>query len=92
MQKEPNYGDISVWQKIQLIQEWSPLISFAQGFLAERDSFKKTLIVNDCLEWLASKSKTKLDDELVQKLDDILKTKEGESFVRWIVQKIEGKA
>jgi hypothetical protein len=87
---EPNYGDISVWQKIQLIQEWAPLIKYGQDFLIEHDSYKKTVIANDCLEWLASKSKTKLDDELISKIDAILKTKEGEDFVRWVVSKIEG--
>lgn len=90
--EQQEYGDISVWQKIQLIQEWSPLISFGQAFLAEQDMFKKTVIVTDCLEWLASKSKTKLDDELVAKIDALLKTKQGEDFVRWLVSKIEGTA
>jgi hypothetical protein len=91
MTDTPNYEDgLSVWQKIQLVQEWSPVLTYGQSFLAERDTHRKTLIAADFCEWLAEKSGNRVDDELVQHVENILKSPEGESFVRWVVAKIEG--
>ena len=90
MAEQPNYGSLSVWEKIRLIQEWSPILTYGQAFLSEHDTHKRTLIVSDLCEWLASKSGTSTDDELVDHVAAILKSPQGEAFVRWIVEKIEG--
>lgn len=81
---------MSVWEKIRIIQEWSPLVTYIQSFLAVGDTHQKSLIVTDACEWLASKSQTKVDDELVAHIEAILKSPQGESFLRWVVDKIEG--
>lgn len=88
---EPNYGSVSIWEKIRILQEWSPVVTYVQAFLAEHDPHAKSLIVADACEWLAAKSKnTKVDDELVDHVTAILKSPQGESFLRWIVAKIDG--
>jgi hypothetical protein len=91
---EPNYGalnNVTLWDKIRILQEWAPVATYVQAFLAERDPHRKTLIVADACEWLASKSKnTKVDDELVDHVTAILKSPQGESFLRWIADKIDG--
>ncbi len=85
------YGDsLSIWQSIALLRKWSPLLAFGQQYLAAIDPFAKAVVVSECLEWLASKTDSGLDDELVKQLAAVLKTKEGESLVRWAVAKIEG--
>lgn len=93
MSDTPNYGNIgsiSIWEKIRLIQEWSPILTYGQAFLSEHDTHKKTLIVADCCEWLAGKSGNKTDDELVDHISAVLKSPQGEALVRWVVSKIEG--
>ena len=40
-------------------------------------------------EWLASKTDSGVDTELVKHLADVLKTAQGESLVRWAVGKVE---
>lgn len=91
---EPNYGglnNVTLWDKIRILQEWAPVATYVQAFLAEHDPHRKTLIVADACEWLASKSKnTKVDDELVDHITAILKSPQGESFLRWIADKIDG--
>lgn len=87
-----NLGDLTIWQKIHLIQEWSPLLTYGQMFLAERDQYKRALVVSDCCEWLASKTGSKADDELVGLIEAVLKSPQGEALVRWSVAKLEGKA
>jgi hypothetical protein len=82
----------TLWEKIKILQEWAPIASYAQDFLAERDPHKKSLIVADACKWLASKSDgTKVDDELVAHVTAILKSPQGESFLRWVVAKTEAK-
>lgn len=93
MVKEDKYGaasNITLWDKVRILQEWAPVATYVQAFLAEHDPHRKSLIVADACEWLASKSKnTKVDDELVDHVTAILKSPQGESFLRWILAKVE---
>lgn len=85
------YGNnLTIWQKLALIQAWSPLLTYAQQYLGTGDPFARAVVVSECAEWLASKTDSGLDDELVKHLAALLKTQEGEAFVRWAVAKIEG--
>ena len=85
------YGSsLSIWEKIRLFQEWAPVLTFAQDFLATPDPHRKALVVADACEWLASKTTgTKVDDELVSHISAVLRSKEGETFVRWVIAKVQ---
>lgn len=83
------YGaSLNIWQQIQLLTTWSPLISYGQRFLNERDAYKRSLIVAEALEWLAAKTDAKLDDELTKLMSDILRTPQGEAMVMWALAKV----
>jgi hypothetical protein len=82
----------SIWTNIRTIQEWGPAISYIQAFLVAKDSHHKALVVADAAEWLAAKTQTKFDDELVSLVSDILKTPQGEALVVWAQAKIESKS
>lgn len=85
------YGaNLTIWEKIALIQAWSPILTYAQRYLASSDPFARAVIVGECGEWLASKTDSGLDDELVRHIADVLKTPQGEKLVRWFAAKIEG--
>lgn len=85
------YGaTLTIWEKLMLLQAWSPLIAYGQRFVAAADPYAKAIVVSECGEWLASKTDSKLDDELVKIVAAMLKTKEGEDLVRWLVSKAEG--
>jgi hypothetical protein len=84
------YGNsLNLWQSLMLLQRWSPLIGYGQRFVAELDPYRKSLIVSEAAEWLASQTKAQADDQLVRLLADLLKTKEGEALVRWILLQVE---
>lgn len=84
------YGNtLNLWQSLMLLQKWSPLIGFGQRFVNELDPYKKGLIVSEAAEWLASQTQAQADDQLVRLLADLLKTKEGEALVRWLLLQIE---
>ncbi len=96
----PNYGatpaeaakygsTLNLWQSLMLLQRWSPLSGYGQRFVGEPDPYKKSIIVGEAAEWLASQTAAQADDQLVRLLSDLLKTKEGEALVRWILLQVE---
>ena len=86
MQYMPAYGFLD---KLRLIGEWSPALAILQQYANESDPHKKTLVVMDALEFLASKTDTQLDDGLVTRLDAVLRTSQGEDLVRYVVEKVQ---
>jgi hypothetical protein len=83
------YGNLNLWQSLMLLQKWAPLLAFGQQYLAEVDPYKRTIIIADGIDWVASQTKASLDDELVKRLAALLKTPEGEALVRWVVAQAE---
>ena len=81
---------LSIWQQLALLQAWAPLIGYGQRFVNEADPYRRGLVVSDAAEWLASKTSSQADDQLVRLLADVLKTKEGEALVRWCLLQAEG--
>ena len=84
------YGaGLNIWQQLQLLSAWSPLIGFGQRFVNTTDPYAKAVIVSEAAEWMASKTDAQVDDQLVKLLGDILKTPQGESLVRWCLLQTE---
>jgi hypothetical protein len=84
------YGaGLSIWQQIALLQAWAPLIGYGQRFVNEADPFKKGLVVAEAAEWLASRTDSKADDQVVKLLADVLKSPQGEALVRWCLLQVE---
>lgn len=85
------YGSsrLTIWQQLALLQAWSPLLGYGQRFVQEPDPYKRSLIIGDACEWLASKTDTPLDNELVSNLIPVVKTDECERFLRWLLMKAE---
>jgi len=84
------YGaGLNIWQQIALLQAWSPLIGYGQRLVNESDPYRKSIIVAEAAEWLASKTDAKADDQLVRLLGDIIRTPQGEAVVRWALLQVE---
>jgi hypothetical protein len=80
------YGsNLNIWEQIRLLSTWAPLVSFAQRFVVEPDPYRKTLIVGEAAEWVASKTDSKTDDVLVRLLVEAARTPQGEALVRYFV-------
>lgn len=82
------YGaGLPIWDQLRLFQEWAPLIGFAQRFSQEPDAYKRSLIVAEGVEWVAAKTKSPVDDELVKHVVELAKTPQGEAIIRWALNK-----
>lgn len=89
-QEFEQYGNgLNLWQSLMLLQRWAPLIGYGQRFMSEADPYRRSLIVADAVEWLASQTQARVDDELVTKLAAVLKTPAGEDLVRWVMKQAE---
>jgi hypothetical protein len=87
--EEQQYGNsLTIWQALRLLQTWHPLVSYAQRFVNTIDPYGKTLIVAEAAEWLASKTDSELDDQLVRHVADVMKTTEGEMLVRFCLLQV----
>jgi hypothetical protein len=82
--EQAEYGNtLNIWQAIRLLQTWSPLLAYGQKFVQAIDPYQKGLIVGEAAEWLASKTDSEVDDQLVRHLAEVAKTKEGEQLIRF---------
>jgi hypothetical protein len=82
--EQAEYGNsLTIWQALRLLQTWHPLISYGQRFVNAIDPYQKGLIVGEAVEWLASKTDSTTDDQLVRHLAAVAKTKEGEQLIRF---------
>ena len=80
---------MNIFEKLRLLAEYAPMISFLQRFAEESDIHRKAVIVTEAAEWIASRTELEWDDELVEHLADILRSEEGEALVRWILSQLE---
>ena len=80
---------MNIFEKLRLLAEWSPLLTYMQTLAAEDDMHAKAVIVAEALEWVATRTEIEWDDELASHVNDILVSEEGEAFVRWILEKIQ---
>ena len=80
---------MNIFEKLRLLAEWSPLLTYMQTLAAEDDIHAKAVIVAEALEWVATRTEIEWDDELASHVSDILVSEEGEAFVRWILEKIQ---
>jgi hypothetical protein len=81
---------MNIFEKLRLLAEWSPLLTYMQTLAAEDDIHAKAVIVAEALEWVATRTEIEWDDELASHVSDILVSEEGEAFVRWILEKDSG--
>lgn len=80
---------MNIFEKLRLLAEWSPLLTYMQTLAAEDDIHAKAVIVAEALEWVATRTEIEWDDELASHVSDILVSEEGEAFIRWILEKIQ---
>jgi hypothetical protein len=84
--EQAEYGNtLNIWQALKLLQTWHPLITYAQQFVGTPDPYAKSLVVSEAAEWLAAKTDATADDQLVRHIASVLKTKEGEQLLRFLL-------
>ena len=70
---------------IRTLIRWAPLLGYARQYSEATDAGVRNAVIGDALEWLASQTTGKLDDELAGHVAAVLRTAEGAALVRWFV-------
>jgi hypothetical protein len=82
--EQAEYGSaLNIWQAIRLLQTWHPLVTYGQKFVNTIDPYAKGLVVAEAAEWLASKTDSQVDDQLVRHLSAVARTAEDEQLIRF---------
>ena len=79
----------NIIDQVRLVQEYWPLLTLGRQALAESDPYKRAMLLADAVEWLSSKSRTRLDDEAVRLITELFRTPQGEQLIRWALHKAE---
>lgn len=74
----------SVAEKIRLLVEWSPLIGLVSAVTGASTPLDRALKIFAVLRWVAAKTDTPLDDDVVNLLEEILKTPEGQALFDYL--------
>lgn len=79
----------SMLDQVRMMRDWAPLVGFGRRYVAAGNPRERAIVVGDAMEWIASKTASTLDDRFAAHIAAILKTPEGESFVRDLVAIVE---
>jgi hypothetical protein len=72
---------------VRLLVEWAPLLGYAKRLSAAVDDGGRADTIADAIEWLASKTGNRLDDELARLVAAVLHTPQGAALAGWIADK-----
>jgi|688.fasta_scaffold261782_4 hypothetical protein len=72
---------------VRLMVEWAPLLGYARRLSAAGNNAERADAIADAIEWLASKTGNRMDDELARRVAAVLKTTEGAALAGWIADK-----
>lgn len=92
VEKVESYGsNLSLFEKLKLLAEWSPLLGKLQAVITATDPHEQALAVVSALEWAAGKTGTAIDDEALEHIEAILRSEAGKKGFEWAVRKVTGK-
>jgi hypothetical protein len=74
----------SIAEKLRVLVEWSPLIGLVSGVTGASTPLDRALRIFAVLRWVADKTGTEIDDQLVDLLEDILRTPEGQALFDYV--------
>lgn len=80
---------MTIFEKLRLLTEYAPILTYMQDLVAEDDIHAKALIALDAAQWMAEKTDVTWDEELIERVAAILKSDEGEDLVRWILEQVK---
>lgn len=72
-------------EKLRILVEWAPLIGLASEISAATTPLERALRISAALRWASRKTGTPIDDEVVELLEAVLRSKEGQALFDYLV-------
>lgn len=77
------YGGLSIVGKIQLLAAWAPLLAKLEAVATAKTPAEKAVAIVAALRLAADKTKTAKDNDVLDLIENVLKTPEGLALVNW---------
>lgn len=80
---------MTIWEQAATLKAWLPFFMYASKISHSQSDAERNGHIADAARWLSAQNKLAVDDELVNHMQRMMATKEGNDFVNWIVAKLE---
>jgi hypothetical protein len=77
------YGSLSIIDKVRLLAAWAPLLAKLEAVALAKTPAEKALALVAALRLAADKTKTDKDNDVLDRIEAVLKTPEGQALVEW---------
>lgn len=77
------YGGLSIVGKIQLLAQWAPLLAKLEAVATAKTPAEKAVAIIAALRLAADKTSTEKDNNVLDLIENVLKTPEGLALVNW---------
>jgi hypothetical protein len=77
------YGSLSIIDKVRLLAAWAPLLAKLEAVALAKTPAEKALALVAALRLAADKTPTDKDNNVLDRIEAVLKTPEGQALVEW---------
>lgn len=77
------YGGLSLVGKIQLLAQWAPLLAKLEAVATAKTPAEKAVAIIAALRLAADKTTTDKDNNVLDLVENVIKTPEGLALVNW---------
>lgn len=82
-ENDEKFGALSIVGKIQLLAQWAPLLAKLEAVATAKTPQEKAIALISALKLAADKTATDKDNNVLDLVENVLKTPEGIALVNW---------
>ncbi len=77
------YGGLSIIDKVKLLAAWAPMLAKLEAVATAKTPQEKAIALVAALRLCADQTKTAKDNNVLDRVEAILKTPEGQALIEW---------
>lgn len=89
MNEEQQYGGLPSMSKIAALLEWMPLLTHLEAIAEAKTQKDRAMAIIAALRVAANKTNTQIDNDVLDRAQEILSTPDGEALLRVFVEAIK---
>jgi len=80
------YGSLSIMDKVKLLVAWAPMLAKLEAVATAKTPQEKALALVSALRLCADQTSTTKDNSVLDHVEAILKTPEGQALIEWFTK------
>lgn len=77
------YASLSIIDKVKLLAAWAPMLAKLEAVAVAKTPHEKAIALVAALRLCADQTKTSKDNNVLDRVEAILKTPEGQALIEW---------